>query len=49
MKIEHAVNGVTAQAQGMIVDPLTGAGLAGLFSMHPPLAECARRPFAMAA
>jgi heat shock protein HtpX len=33
----------------MIVNPLRGAGLAGLFSTHPPLEEPVRRLFAMAA
>ncbi len=57
IKIEHYVKGVpleTAQAhpataQMMIVNPLSGGGLAGLFSTHPPLEERVRRLFAMAA
>ncbi len=57
MKIEHYVKGVPletadahpATAQMMIVNPLTGGGLAGLFSTHPPVEERVRRLFAMAA
>jgi heat shock protein HtpX len=37
-----------ATAQMMIVNPLTGGGLAGLFSTHPPIEERVRRLRAMA-
>ena len=56
LKIEHYVKGVPlevaqthpATAQMMIVNPLTGGALAGLFSTHPPIEERVRRLVAMA-
>jgi heat shock protein HtpX len=33
----------------MIINPLTGAGLAGMFSTHPPTAERIHRLLAMTA
>src|SRR5437764_5146982 len=38
-----------ATAQMMIINPLSGGGLSGLFSTHPPTAERVRRLLAMAA
>ena len=38
-----------ATAQMMIINPLSGGGLAGLFSTHPPTEERVRRLLAMAA
>jgi heat shock protein HtpX len=38
-----------ATAQMMIVNPLTGGGVSGLFATHPPTAERIRRLLAMAA
>ncbi len=55
-KIEHYAKGLTletaeahpATAQMMIVNPLTGGGIAGLFSTHPSTEERVRRLLAMA-
>jgi heat shock protein HtpX len=55
-KIENYARGVPmlpaeehpATAQMMIINPLTGGGLRGLFSTHPPTEERVRRLLAMA-
>ena len=38
-----------ATAQMMIINPLSGGGLSGMFSTHPPTEERIRRLLAMAA
>jgi len=38
-----------ATAHLMIINPLSGAGIAGMFSTHPPTAERIHRLLAMAA
>jgi len=48
MKLEHGNRRLPmdvnpAQAQMYIVNPLTGGGIANLFSTHPPIAERVRR------
>jgi heat shock protein HtpX len=57
LKIEHYAKGVPlptveshpATAQMMIINPLSGGGIAGLFSTHPPTEERVARLLAMAA